>query len=142
MRDRVTHLLHAHQIHAISGACDGAETERALRLLVAQSACPSKNYTIANSHLAKANVTFTIPLIESQHPFIAIQDSKDPLKTARNRIVTGARLLTMGNNVLSSNSCPLVSCILPASLTLRTATSISFLCVLHHRPYSPSSTAL
>ncbi|KAF5370922.1 hypothetical protein D9615_009812 [Tricholomella constricta] len=58
-------------------------------------------YTIPNSSLHHANVDLAIPLAGPRaRPFIAIQDSKHALKTARNQILTGARIITIGSHVL------------------------------------------
>lgn len=100
MHDRVAAMLHMHGIHPISGASNGTETERSLQDLISQAAPSSKAYTISNSHSNSAIISLTIPLIDGQHPFIAVQDSKHALKTARNQMLTGARLLTIGNDVV------------------------------------------
>ncbi|KAJ2915314.1 hypothetical protein MD484_g5089, partial [Candolleomyces efflorescens] len=101
MHDQVVSLLHSHHIFPISGACDGTETERSLQGIIARAAPSTQSYSIPNSYFgSSAAIALTIPLIESHHPFISIQDSKHALKTARNQILTGARLLTIGNETL------------------------------------------
>ncbi|KAJ3513597.1 hypothetical protein NMY22_g14994 [Coprinellus aureogranulatus] len=100
MHDRVVEMLHMHDIFPVSGASDGTETERLLQELISQAAPSSKTYTIPNSHSNSAIISLDIPLVDGQHPFVAVQDSKHALKTARNQILTGARLLTIGNDVL------------------------------------------
>ncbi|KAF6742097.1 hypothetical protein DFP72DRAFT_1109656 [Ephemerocybe angulata] len=100
MHNKVAALLHERDIHPVSGASDGTETERALQRLIVHSADDRKLYTIANTKCPSAIITLTIPLVFSKHPFIAVQDSKHALKTARNQILTGARLLVIGNDIL------------------------------------------
>lgn len=101
MHDQVMGQLAGHNVYPVSAACDGTETERALQDLVSQSAESSQTYTIPNTHIGpSANVTLTIPFSHLNRPLVLVQDSKHALKTARNQLLTGARLLTMGNHVL------------------------------------------
>ncbi|KAF6742271.1 hypothetical protein DFP72DRAFT_1022703 [Ephemerocybe angulata] len=101
MHDNLVSLLHSHGIYPVSGSSDGTETERALQSLIVDAAGATRSYIIPNSHLGTpAHITLTIPLVDSSHPFIPVQDSKHALKTARNQILTGARLLTLGDDVL------------------------------------------
>ena len=86
-------------IHVISYACDGTETERAvLRLLKAKSDSMLQ-YTIPSPFPSTdEKVTITIPVFKGQ-PISMIQDSKHALKTLRNNLFSGARLLVMGNYI-------------------------------------------
>ena len=91
----IIHGLLRHKIRVISYACDGTEIERAIqRLLVTKSAKKIK-HTINGPH-AGANVDISIAVIQDQ-PICMIQDSKHALKTFRNNLFSGARLLTIGN---------------------------------------------
>lgn len=102
MHDKVMAFLAVHDIHPTSAASDGTETERALQDLIGRSAPSSQSYTIPNTFFGPtAIVTLTIPLVDSQHPIVLVQDSKHALKTARNQLLTGARILTMGNDYLN-----------------------------------------
>jgi len=44
------------------------------------------------------NINFSCPIFESIGPVICVQDPKHTKKTARNAIMSGVRLLTLGNS--------------------------------------------
>lgn len=94
--ENILHGLLRHKIAVISYACDGTEIERSIqRLLVTKSAKKIK-HTINGPHPG-ANVNISIAVIQDQ-PICMIQDSKHALKTFRNNLFSGARLLTIGNH--------------------------------------------
>ncbi|KAJ7745879.1 hypothetical protein DFH07DRAFT_924502 [Mycena maculata] len=95
MHRQLVDLLHDADIHPISLASDGAEVERAAQRMIADSAPDHFIYTIPNP-TAGCLITLKIPLYYGQHPTIITQDSKHALKTARNQILTGARILVLG----------------------------------------------
>ncbi|KAF8173724.1 hypothetical protein K438DRAFT_1920853 [Mycena galopus ATCC 62051] len=89
---KITNLLHEHDIHPISMSADGAEVERAMQRIIAESAPTYRIYAITNP-TPGCFLELRIPLYFGQHPTIMVQDSKHALKTARNQIHTGARIL-------------------------------------------------
>lgn len=84
------------------------ETERALQDIVVQSVSSSQLYTIPNTFFgAAAQINLTIPLNASRHRIVMVQDSKQALKTARNQVLTGSRVLAMGDDPTTARSwCP------------------------------------
>ncbi|KAJ7683601.1 hypothetical protein B0H17DRAFT_1137725 [Mycena rosella] len=90
--DKLINLLHEYDIHPISMASDGAEVERAMQRLIADSAPSHHIYVIPNS-TPGCHIELRIPLYFGHHPTIMCQDSKHGLKTVRNQIHTGAHIL-------------------------------------------------
>ena len=88
-------LLHGVSIYPVSLASDGTETERKLQRLINDSAQSHFFYGISNP-VANCTVNLNIPLFHG-HPSIIVQDSKHGLKTGRNQLFTGARMLVIGN---------------------------------------------
>ena len=88
-------LLHEARIHPCSLSSDGTETEQKLQDLIVQAAPSFLDYHIPNS-VAGCSVHLKIPL-HYRFPSIIVQDSKHGLKTARNQIFSGARMLVLGN---------------------------------------------
>ncbi|KAJ7173525.1 hypothetical protein C8R46DRAFT_1255776 [Mycena filopes] len=95
MHTELADLLHDYDIHPVSLSSDGAEVERSAQRTIAQSAPNHYIYVIPNSTTG-CQITLRIPLYYGQHPTIIVQDSKHALKTARNQIMTGARILIIG----------------------------------------------
>lgn len=90
-------LLHAQDIAPLSMSSDGASSERSLGRTVAESAHSHWRYTIPSKHLG-ASIELKIPLCKCHGlPCNVCQDNKHALKTGRNQMQTGARLLSMGN---------------------------------------------
>ncbi|KZV71006.1 hypothetical protein PENSPDRAFT_685015 [Peniophora sp. CONT] len=94
MHKRLTGLLHAHGLHPTSCASDGTETERKLQHLIWESAPEYFEFEIVMP-LANCTIRFRVAIINGV-PVIFVQDSKHGLKTARNQLLTGARLLVIG----------------------------------------------
>ncbi|KAJ3528013.1 hypothetical protein NMY22_g9566 [Coprinellus aureogranulatus] len=86
------------------GASDSAEDLKAMHDRVMSQLALNDIHptlTIPNTHFGpSANIELTIPLINPQRPLVLVQDSKHALKTARNQLLTGARILAMGNEVM------------------------------------------
>ena len=93
---RVIEGLQSHSVNVISYASDGAAVERAVQDLLISG--------------AKAVLSIKVPDPEEQHhilqiplfgptgsPVVMVQDSKHVLKTLRNNLFSGARLLVLGN---------------------------------------------
>ncbi len=85
-------------VKIISYACDGTEVERAVQRLLVKHADSCLSYVIKNPRIAGRNLTMTIPVFLGQ-PVAMVQDSKHSLKTFRNNLFSGARLLVLGNFV-------------------------------------------
>lgn len=85
-------------IQVISYACDGTETERAIqRQLIAKWAEQVDHYTIKIAS-TQSEIQVNIPIFKGI-PVCMVQDSKHALKTFRNNLFSGARLLVLGNYV-------------------------------------------
>ncbi|KAJ7652490.1 hypothetical protein DFH06DRAFT_1331114 [Mycena polygramma] len=95
MHHKLADLLHEYNIHPISLSSDGAEVERAAQRIIARSAPTYHIYVVPNPTTG-CTIEIKIPLYYGQHPTIILQDSKHALKTARNQIMTGARVLVLG----------------------------------------------
>lgn len=92
---RLTDLLHTNGIHPVSLSSDGTETERKLQRLIIGSAHSVFKYIVPNPSPG-CSITLDIPQFHG-HPSIIVQDSKHGLKTSRNQLFTGARMLVLGN---------------------------------------------
>ncbi|KAF8171785.1 hypothetical protein K438DRAFT_2024000 [Mycena galopus ATCC 62051] len=95
MHQELAQLLHEADIHPISLASDGVEVKRAAPQMNADSAADYYIYHIPNP-TPGCQLTLKIPLYNGRHPTLVLQDSKRALKTARNQILMGARILVMG----------------------------------------------
>ncbi|KAI0329285.1 hypothetical protein GY45DRAFT_1253214 [Cubamyces sp. BRFM 1775] len=82
-----------------SYACDGTETERSLQRLLVKNADHRFTYTIPHPYLASGEPIVVEIAVYDGHAIVMIQDSKHALKTLRNNLFSGARLLTFGNDV-------------------------------------------
>ncbi|KAF7970334.1 hypothetical protein HWV62_24362 [Athelia sp. TMB] len=84
-------------IRVVSYACDGTESERKLqRLLLEIYADRIIRHTIKNPREGCPDTDVLIGVFRGQH-IVMIQDSKHGLKTFRNNLFSGARLLTLGS---------------------------------------------
>lgn len=83
-------------IQVISYACDGTEVECAVQRLVVLNAPRHLTHTIKNPRHGTPDLVIKVPIIDGQ-AVVMIQDSKHVLKTFRNNLFSGARLLTLGN---------------------------------------------
>ncbi|KAF7978464.1 hypothetical protein HWV62_672 [Athelia sp. TMB] len=88
-------LLDRH-IQVVSYACDGTEVERALQRLLLEHADRVITHTIPNPRPGCPDTVIKIGVFRNQ-PIVMIQDSKHGLKTFRNNLFSGARILTLGN---------------------------------------------
>ncbi|KAF9780748.1 hypothetical protein BJ322DRAFT_1011530 [Thelephora terrestris] len=87
------------KIQVVSYSCDGTEVERKLQRLILGEASDHFQYKIKSPRPGIPAITVTIPVYNGQ-PLCLLQDSKHALKTLRNNLFSGARLLTLGNHVL------------------------------------------
>lgn len=99
--------LFAAGVHVVSYASDGSAVEQSVQSLVFESMKDYQDYKIshpANSKPSPAvssgysDITFKLGFYR-QKPLVMIQDSKHALKTCRNNLFSGARLLVLGNHV-------------------------------------------
>ncbi|KAI0671454.1 hypothetical protein C8Q78DRAFT_1153176 [Trametes maxima] len=82
-----------------SYTCDGTETERSLQRRLVQDAPFHITYTI-NHPLGESYEPLVVTIaVYKGHPIVMVQDSKHALKTFRNNLFSGARLLVLGNDV-------------------------------------------
>ena len=87
------------KIQVVSYSCDGTEVERKLQRLILGEASGHIRYVIKNPRHGMPDTTVTIPVINGQ-PVCLLQDSKHALKTLRNNLFSGARLLPFGNFIM------------------------------------------
>lgn len=95
MHFELTDLLHQASIHPLSLSSDGTETERKLQRHITNMAHSLHKYSIPNT-AAGCTIDLEIPIFHG-YPSIIVQDSKHALKTGRNQLFTGARMLVLGN---------------------------------------------
>ena|SRR5882762_3283629 len=86
------------KIKVVSYSCDGTETERAVQRLLKEQATHCIQYKIKHPVPGLPDLVIIIAVIDGQ-VVIMIQDSKHALKTSRNNLFTGAKLLTLANHV-------------------------------------------
>ena len=94
---KILHGLIREKIQVVSYSCDGTVVERKLQQEVSKEAGDRLEYTIKNPRQGMPDTVITIPVINGQ-PISLLQDSKHALKTLRNNLFSGARLLTLGNH--------------------------------------------
>ncbi|KAJ8085468.1 hypothetical protein PM082_004284 [Marasmius tenuissimus] len=85
-------------VNVVSYACDGTEVERGVQRRIISQADRVVEFTISSPCEGGKDVTVKFAIIHGQ-PVAVIQDSKHALKTFRNNIFSGARLLCFGNYV-------------------------------------------
>ncbi|KAF7300831.1 hypothetical protein MKEN_01309000 [Mycena kentingensis (nom. inval.)] len=85
-------------IHPMSYACDGTDTERGVQAAFQAEADAYIERVIPSPAPGIASFTVRIGVFRG-HGIALIQDSKHALKTMRNNLFTGARLLTLGNYI-------------------------------------------
>lgn len=88
--------LHAHNIMVVSSASDGTEVEHASQRIMEESAETTDIYEIKSPGDRITAIKIKVPITYGQ-PLSHMQDSKHGLKTYRNNLFSGARLLTLGN---------------------------------------------
>ncbi|KLO09998.1 hypothetical protein SCHPADRAFT_819503 [Schizopora paradoxa] len=106
-------------INICSYFCDGTENERKVEKRFMEAAKYTQVYNHAHPCAAKPDFSFTLRFYAPGRPIVAGQDSKHFLKTARNNWFSGAKTLTMGNEVITlhhlreavnDDMCPYFSC--------------------------------
>ena len=87
------------KIQVVSYSCNGTELERKVQRGILNEADEHLQYVIKNPRRGMPDTTVTIPVVDGQ-PICLLQDSKHALKTLRNNLFSGARLLTLGNHTM------------------------------------------
>jgi len=98
MTRKILDSLIDRKIQVISYACDGTEVERAVQRLIIERADSTIKHILKHPQKGGTNINVVIPVIKGQ-PVAIIQDSKHVLKTFRNNLFSGARLLVLGNHI-------------------------------------------
>ena len=93
---KILHGLIREKVQVVSYSCDGTVIERKLQQEVLEEAGGRLEYTIKNPKRGMPDTVVTIPVVNGQLISL-LQDSKHALKTLRNNLFSGARLLTLGN---------------------------------------------
>ncbi|KAF6746318.1 hypothetical protein DFP72DRAFT_1017300 [Ephemerocybe angulata] len=103
--DELTGYLHdiilgfiRHDIMVVSYCADGSSQERSIQDKTEARATEQRTYAIPHPVAGHRAISFDIPIFDGQ-PIAMLQDSKHLLKTARNNLFSGARLLTFPNGV-------------------------------------------
>lgn len=81
-------------VKAISYSCDGSEVERSVLKLLASECQEIRKHKIPHPVLGFPDLEFDVGQFDGL-PLALLQDSKHALKTARNNLFSGARLLTL-----------------------------------------------
>jgi hypothetical protein len=89
--------LSRYNIKWTSYSCDGANTERRLQRMLIKNADSTSTYTIPPPFKDFPAVPFTIARYKDC-TIAVVQDAHHFLKTARNNLFSGARLLPLGNH--------------------------------------------
>ena len=88
--------LYDHGICVVSYACDGTEVERGVQKRFLDQHTLKCEYAIKNPRHGRPITTITYGLYHGQ-AICMVQDLKHALKTLRNNLFSGARLLILGN---------------------------------------------
>ncbi|KAJ6632173.1 hypothetical protein B0H10DRAFT_2206574 [Mycena sp. CBHHK59/15] len=94
--EQVLYGLLKWHIRVTSYACDGTETERSVQRKLVDKAHKIIRYTVTSPIPGAPDLELAIATFYG-YPVVMIQDSKHALKTFRNNLFTGARMLTFGN---------------------------------------------
>ncbi|KAJ7909891.1 hypothetical protein B0H13DRAFT_1616161 [Mycena leptocephala] len=94
--NQVVNGLIDHNINIISYACDGTQTERTVQDMFVEQASEKIEHLIKDPRGKGKPLHIKIAVIRN-HSICMIQDSKHALKTFRNNLFSGARLLVLGS---------------------------------------------
>ncbi|KAH9945584.1 hypothetical protein B0H21DRAFT_709290 [Amylocystis lapponica] len=89
-------LLHHGGIYPVSMAADGTDVERTTQRLIENSASNFLEYAIPNT-VPACTINLRIMLFNGR-PSVSVQDSMHAVKTGRNQLFTGARILVLGSS--------------------------------------------
>ncbi|KAJ7504710.1 hypothetical protein B0H11DRAFT_1709383 [Mycena galericulata] len=94
--ETILYGLTERNICVISYACDGTETERSLQRKLVERAKKVIEYKVTSPIPGAPDLDLKIATFNG-YPVVMLQDSKHALKTFRNNLFSGARMLTFGN---------------------------------------------
>ncbi|KAJ7712478.1 hypothetical protein B0H14DRAFT_3018370 [Mycena olivaceomarginata] len=94
--ERILDGLLTRNVRIVSYACDGTEVERSVQRMLVNKAAETIRHTISSPIPGAPDVELIIGVFHG-FPIVMIQDSKHALKTFRNNLFTGARMLSFGN---------------------------------------------
>ncbi|KAJ7488492.1 hypothetical protein B0H11DRAFT_2406543, partial [Mycena galericulata] len=94
--ETILYGLTERNICVISYACDGTETERSLQRKLVERAKKVIEYKVTSPIPSAPDLELKIATFNG-YPVVMLQDSKHALKTFRNNLFSGARMLTFGN---------------------------------------------
>ncbi|CAK5278486.1 unnamed protein product [Mycena citricolor] len=83
-------------IEVISYACDGTQVERSVQDAFVKQATETETHTIKDPRQSGRDLCIKIAVVKGQH-IAMMQDPKHALKTFRNNLFSGARLLCLGS---------------------------------------------
>ena len=89
------------KIQVVSSAADGSATECSMQHKLIAMADATREYRIKHPkpiHPTNPDIVTSIPMFKGQ-PVVMVQDAKHAAKTARNNLMTGAKLLTLGSHI-------------------------------------------
>jgi hypothetical protein len=95
--EQIVNGLLAHNVKVTSYSADGAETERSVQRLMKAKGIKQIIYTIKSPHPGCPDHEISIPVFKGGQVMVMQQDPEHFLKTMRNNLFSGARLLTFGN---------------------------------------------
>ena len=96
---QVNQGLLVQNIKVRSYACDGTSVERSVQRLLEERASSTITYRIIHPGINKPPISILIPVF-GNNPIANIQDPKHRLKTYRNNIFSGARVITFPHHVV------------------------------------------
>ncbi|KAJ6538761.1 hypothetical protein B0H10DRAFT_2245563 [Mycena sp. CBHHK59/15] len=94
--DKVVNGLIDQNINIISYACDGTQIERTVQEMFVKQASEKREHLINDPRGKGPPLRITIAVVRG-HKICMIQDAKHTLKTFRNNLFSGARLLALGS---------------------------------------------
>ncbi|KAI0825548.1 hypothetical protein BC629DRAFT_1586451 [Irpex lacteus] len=98
MSDYVIQGCLRHNLLVVSYACDGTDTERGVQTRLVELAPQHRTYSLPHPVTGCDDIIIRIALIHGK-PIAMIQDSNHGRKTLRNNLMSGARVLDLGNDV-------------------------------------------
>lgn len=98
MSNFIIHGCRRHNLNVVSYSCDGTDTERGVQNSLVELAPQHRTYTLPHPVSGCKDIVIKIALVDAK-PIVMIQDSNHGRKTLRNNLMSGARVLNLGNDV-------------------------------------------
>ena len=95
--EQIVDGLLSRNVRVTSYSADGTEVERSLQRLMKAKGTSHIIHTVKNPHPGSPDLEISIAVFKGGHPIVMQQDPEHFLKTMRNNLFSGARLLTFGN---------------------------------------------